>query len=720
MKGALLAALLALGLVVVGGIPPDGSAARAQSGTAQADDARPFMPVLAYYYLWFEPSSWDRAKIDYPMLGRYSSDDTGVMRAHVQMAKAAGIDGFIVSWKSSEVNNRRLRALMDVARDEDFHLALIYQGLDFDRNPQPADRVAADMRLFRDTFSRDPVFHILGRPLMIWSGTWRFSRDEMAAAVAPIRADVQVLASEKDVDGYARIADLVEGNAYYWSSVDPTADVAFATRLAAMGDAVHGRGGLWLAPFAPGFDARLIGGTREVDRRDGATLRAEYGAAVGSSPDVLGLISWNEFSENTHVEPSRRYGNHYLDVLSELASSPVAAAGELAQDSSDPAAGAEGSPIAPLLALGGTVVLVGAAAGAVAVRRRLRRPAGRHAASRSRVPAVALVVVAVVALGGAVVFALQALHPGTPSSPASPGTPPAAAPAARYSGQKPAADPDHVVVAAAGDIACPADAAGLGDEEVNSKPSCAMRATADIVGAMHPDAVLTLGDTQYPDGSLSRFLAGYDRTWGAFKAITYPAVGNHEYGTSGAVGYFDYFGAAAGARDAGYYSYDLGRWHVVVLNSECSHVGGCGAGSPQERWLLADLAAHPATCTLAYWHRPRFSSGAHGSDPAYSAFWNDLTAAGADLVLAGHDHDYERFAPLDPGGRPDPNGPREFVVGTGGDSFYRLHTPVAGHEAGITDTPGVLGLTLRQDGYDWAFHGAGGTETLDAGSANCH
>jgi Calcineurin-like phosphoesterase len=709
MRGALIAVLIAVGLVLGGGTPP--LAARADDG------ARPFLPVLAYYYLWFDPSSWNRAKTDYPLLGRYSSDDTAVMRTQVQMAKAAGIDGFIVSWKSTEVNNRRLRLLIEVARAEDFHLALIYQGLDFDRNPQPADRVAAELRLFRDTFARDPVFHILGRPLLIWSGTWKFSRDQVAAAVAPIRADVQVLASEKDLDGYARIADLVEGNAYYWSSVDPTTDVAFAARLSAMGEAVHRRGGLWLAPFAPGFDARLIGGTRAVDRRDGATLREEYGAAVRSSPDVLGLISWNEFSENTYVEPSERYGNRYLDVLSELAASPVAAAGELTQDSSDPASGDEGpgSPATPLLALGGAAVLVGIVVGAIGLRRRFVRRAGRHASRPSRVPVTVLVVVTAVVLGGAAVVALR----GPPAATPSPSVPPGA-PTARYTGVKPAADPDHVVVAAAGDIACAADAAGLGDEEANSATSCAMRATADLVGALRPDAVLTLGDTQYPDGSLSRFLAGYDHTWGAFKPITYPVVGNHEYGTSGAAGYFDYFGAAAGDRDAGYYSYDLGRWHVVALNSECGHVGGCGAGSPQERWLLADLAAHPAACTLAYWHRPRFSSGTHGGDPASTALWSDLTAAGADLVLSGHDHDYERFAPLDPAGRPDPTGPREFVVGTGGDSFYDLHAPTPGHEAGIADTPGVLGLTLRADGYDWAFHRTGSPGVGDSGSASCH
>src|SRR3954447_21204762 len=253
MRAALVAALLVLG-VLLGIAAPPPAAEPAPDSPAPAGDTRPFLPVLAYYYQWFDPPSWGRAKIDYPLVGNYSSDDVAGRRTQVQRAKAAGIDGFIVSWKSTEVNNRRLRQLMAVARDEDFHLAMIYQGLDFDRNPLPADRVAADLRYFRDELAPDPVFHLLDRPLVIWSGTWRFSHQEITAAVAPIRADLRVLASEKSVDGYARVADVVDGNAYYWSSVDPTTDHGFAERLQAMGAAVHERRGPWVAPFAPGFD----------------------------------------------------------------------------------------------------------------------------------------------------------------------------------------------------------------------------------------------------------------------------------------------------------------------------------------------------------------------------------------------------------------------------------------------------------------------------------
>jgi hypothetical protein len=704
----------------------------AVSSAVPSGPDRPAMPLFAYYYQWFDPRSWDRAKIDYPLLGRYSSDDVTVMRKQVQMAKAAGINGFIVSWKSTPLNDSRLRQLVDVARAADFGLEIIYQGLDFDRNPQPVERVAADLRYFRDTFAADPVFHMLDRPLLIWSGTWKFTRDEVESAVAPIRRDIQVLASEKDVAGYNRLADVVEGNAYYWSSVDPTQYVGFAQRLDQMGEAVHARNGLWLAPFAPGFDARLVGGTRAVDRRDGATLREEYSAAVGSAPDALGLISWNEYSENTHVEPSEEFGNRYLDVLGELVDSPADAVGLLAEDSSnaaDPGAGLGGIPWFGL-AIGAFVVLVGGGVGiALRLRRRRapprrgghRRPSRTDLLTSGRVPVVVVALVGLVGVGAPLVV-LRAQSTTAPSS-AQQQPPPQPQPevSAGYQGPKPVRNPAAVVVAAAGDIACPADPEGIGAGERNSAVSCVTQRTADVVGAIDPDAVLALGDLQYPNGSLARFMAGYDKTWGAYKAITYPVVGNHEYGTRDAKGYFDYFGAAAGSPDTGYYSYDLAGWHIVALNSECSHVGGCGAGSPQQRWLAADLAAHPADCTLAYWHRPRFSSGHHGDNATYATFWKQLQDVGAELVLVGHDHDYERFAPLGADGRPAPNGIREFVVGTGGDSFYALHEQPAGQEAGIANQPGVLQLTLRPDGYDWAFRVPEGAveRTVDSGSASC-
>jgi len=276
------------------------------------------------------------------------------------------------------------------------------------------------------------------------------------------------------------------------------------------------------------------------------------------------------------------------------------------------------------------------------------------------------------------------------------------------------------VVAAAGDIACdPADPNFNGGNGTASY--CRQMATSDLLVGAGLSAVLLLGDDQYENGSLAKFQASYDPSWGRVKAITRPAPGNHEYNTAAAAGYYAYFGAAAGDPSKGWYSFDLGAWHVVVLNSNCAAVGGCGAGSPQEQWLRADLAAHPGVCTLAAWHHPRFSSGTHGNDPAADAFWRALYDAGADVVLNGHDHVYERFDPQDPDGLADPaRGIREFVVGTGGKNQTPFGTIRANSAARSTGTFGVLRLTLRPAGYDWQFLPAAGGSYADAGSVPCH
>jgi hypothetical protein len=208
---------------------------------------------------------------------------------------------------------------MDVANEEHFSLAMIYQGLDFARAPLPVERVRADFATFAREFAPDPAFlRVDGKPLTIFSGTWKFSPADVAGITGPVRSDLLVLSSEKSVEGYERIASSTDGDAYYWSSVNPETNTRYAEKLRAMGEAVHADGKYWIAPFAPGFDARLVGGSRAVERRDGETLRAEYAAAGASDPDAFGLISWNEFSENSHVEPSETYGAQSLDALGVL------------------------------------------------------------------------------------------------------------------------------------------------------------------------------------------------------------------------------------------------------------------------------------------------------------------------------------------------------------------------------------------------------------------
>lgn len=285
----------------------------------------------------------------------------------------------------------------------------------------------------------------------------------------------------------------------------------------------------------------------------------------------------------------------------------------------------------------------------------------------------------------------------------------------------PALAQSPVKVVAAGDLACdPADASYNGG--YGTATACRMRATSDLALALAPAAVLVLGDNQYEDGALAKYQASYAPSWGRLAAITHPVPGNHEYVTAGAAGYFGWFGAAAGDPAKGYSSFDLGGaggWHLIALNSNCTVVGGCGAGSPEEQWLAADLAAHPGVCTLAYWHHPRFSSGPHGDDPITQAFWNDLQAARADVVLNGHDHIYERFAPQSPAGAADPDGVREFVVGTGGKNLTSVVTVRANSEVRRADTFGVLELTLHPNGYEWRFVAVDGT-VVDSGVGLCH
>ncbi len=276
------------------------------------------VPLLAYYYIWFDPQSWNRAKSDYPSLGRYSSDDRRVMLQHIQWAKAAGIDGFIVSWKNTDVLNRRLELLMELADQENFKLVVIYQGLDVNRDPIPAEWVARDLDYFITNYASDPAFDLYDKPVVIWSGTWEFTRNAMAGVTQSRRDKLRILASEKNPGAYLHVADIFDGDAYYWSSVNPDTYPGYPEKLDAMAKAIHDNNGLWIAPAAPGFDARMIGGKRTVDRKDGAMLRRQLDIAAGSSPDAIGLISWNEFSENSYVEPSCNYGGEYLDVIAEV------------------------------------------------------------------------------------------------------------------------------------------------------------------------------------------------------------------------------------------------------------------------------------------------------------------------------------------------------------------------------------------------------------------
>jgi hypothetical protein len=266
-----------------------------------------------------------------------------------------------------------------------------------------------------------------------------------------------------------------------------------------------------------------------------------------------------------------------------------------------------------------------------------------------------------------------------------------------------AADP---VLVGAGDIA---KCSSQGDE-----------ATAKLLDSI-PGTVFTVGDNAYESGAAAEFKNCYEPSWGRHKARTKPSPGNHEYFTAGASGYFEYFGAAAGERAKGYYAYNLGHWRVYSLNSMCEKVGGCGATSPMLTWLKNDMAANPKKCQIAYFHHPLFSSGEHGNQTKMRPTWDVLYAGNADVVVSGHDHHYERFAPKRPDGTADSTrGIREFIAGMGGGSHYPLGTIKPGSQVRNTDTFGVLKLDLHSAGYDWQFVPEAGKTFTDKGWTGCH
>ena len=273
-----------------------------------------------------------------------------------------------------------------------------------------------------------------------------------------------------------------------------------------------------------------------------------------------------------------------------------------------------------------------------------------------------------------------------------------------------AADEPGVTLAAAGDIACrPTFSFGA--------TTCHQAGTAALIRQLAPTAVAALGDNQYEQGALSDYMASFHPTWGAFKSLIRPVPGNHEYYMPGAAGYYSYFGGAAGDPTQGYYSYDLGSWHVLALNSNCGFVA-CDIGSAQEQWVRADLAAHPNVCTLAYWHHPVFGSG--GGSGRMSQIWQTLSESKVDVVLTGHNHNYERFAAQDGRGRPDVvRGIRQFVVGTGGADLTPQLGVAPNSEVRDSSSFGVLLLRLEPGAYEWRFHSEN-TGFGDAGRDVCH
>ena len=307
---AALAAVLVLAAVVAGVLRPGPATASENASSSEP-------PTFAYYYIWFQPSSWLRAKTDYPLLGRYSSDDRVAMNRHIDMAKQAGLTGFLVSWKDTAHLSHRLAVLAELAAERDFELGIVYQGLDFHRNPLPPDQIAEDLETIAERYGAHPAFDSFGKPVVVITGTEDYDVAELEQMTARTDDELYVLASAKSAGEYRRTASVMDGDAYYWSSANPRTDW-YRDRLADIAAEVRADRGLWFAPAVAGFDARQLGGERVVPREGGATLEAAIGSARTSDPDAVAVISWNEFSENSHIEPSVNYGTQELEALARV------------------------------------------------------------------------------------------------------------------------------------------------------------------------------------------------------------------------------------------------------------------------------------------------------------------------------------------------------------------------------------------------------------------
>lgn len=367
MKRRSLACLLALltVLLLVGYQPAPERAAAASPDISQG------IPVYAYFYQWYSTTSWQRAKQDYPLAGRYSSDDARVLRNQVKAARAAGIDGFLTSWKSTPTLNRRLQLLIDVSRTEAFDLGIVYEALDFQRNPLPIATVRADLVLLASHYAQN-LQSQFDKPIVVWTGIDQYSTADVASVAQALNGRVLLLASAKNVKEYERVAASVAGDAYYWSSADPRSSTV-EPKLADLSRAVHAHGGLWLAPAAPGYDGRLLGGHRVIDRRGGETLKQSFHHALNSAPDAVGVISWNEWSENTYIEPSERFKDRELVVLRSLLAPTLP--GGPGQDSSDDTGKSPWTGARAAIAL---VLLCAISVFALSKIRARRRPAGVH------------------------------------------------------------------------------------------------------------------------------------------------------------------------------------------------------------------------------------------------------------------------------------------------------------------------------------------------------
>ena len=635
-------------------------------------DTQPSFPIrAAFYYPWF-PEAWNQQGFNpftnyTPTSGFYDGGAQLVIKQQITAMQYGGIQAGIASWwGQGSRTDGRISALLQAAAGTNFRWS-IYHEPESQGNPSVA-QITSDLTYMRDRYGNDPSFLRIGGKFVVFvyaDGTDACGMVDRWTQANTVGAYLVL----KVFSGYRTCASQPDGWHQYSPAVATDSQRGFSYGIAP---------GFW----KKGDPVRLA--------RDLTRWNQNIRDMVASGAPFQLIATFNEWGEGTSVESAQEWASSsgygaYLDALHNNGNGqtqPTATSIPATQTSAPPTASAS-----PTIPASPTINPTTSPTGGPTVN-----PATSPTASATVNPAV------------------SPTSTSVPTFTASPVPSPTRTSTAITTG-----DP---VIGAAGDVACdPADGNFNGGNGTTN--SCRQKAVSDTMLQAGLTTVLVLGDVQYEDGALAKYLQSYDPSWGRLKNITRPAVGNHEYLTAGAAGYYSYFGAAAGSPTKGYYSYDVGAWHIIALNSNCSQVGGCGAGSTQEQWLKADLAAHPNACTLAYWHHPRFSSGQHGSNTSYDAFWRALYAAGADIVLNGHDHDYERFALQNPSGAADPNGIQQFVVGTGGKNHYTITSVKPNSVIRNTDTYGFLRLTLHSTSYDWQFVPEPGKTFTDSGTLNC-
>jgi hypothetical protein len=634
-------------------------------------DTQPSFPIrAAFYYPWF-PEAWKQQSFNIytnytPTLGSYDGGSQTVIQQQIAAMRYGGIQVGIASWwgQGSRTDNR-IPALLQAAAGTNFRWS-IYHENESEGDPS-VEQLTSDLTYLRDKYGNDPSFLRINGRFVVF--VYAAGNDACGMADRWKQANtVGAYVVLKVFSGYSNCASQPDE----WHQYSPA--VA----------ADHQKGHSYA--ISPGFwqKGKSVRLARDLNR-----WNQNIKDMVASGAPFQLITTFNEWGEGTAVESAQEWATSsgygaYLDALHNNGN------GVPAQPTTVP----------PTQTVQPTATFVPPTQTAQPTATSVPPTQAAGPTSTAVAPTLDIPNVPASSPTASSIPTLTASSLPSPTN----------APPLNTTG-----DP---VIGAAGDIACDPTSSSFNGGSGTSN-SCHQKAVSDVMLNSNLTAVLTLGDIQYEDGTLTKYQQSYDPSWGRLKGITRPATGNHDYLSAGASGYYDYFGAAAGDKTKGYYSYDIGAWHIIALNSNCSQVGGCGAGSTQEQWLKADLAAHPNMCTLAYWHHPKFSSGQHGNSSSYDMFWKNLYAAGVEVVLNGHDHIYERFDPQNPGGAADPNGIQQFVIGTGGKNHTTVASAQPNSAARNTDTYGFLKLTLHAASYDWQFVPEPGKTFTESGTRNC-